>query len=173
MPKICPAIPLIYCHDPGTINTLLECDNKTWQIMVWILHNYDVSTLGVVHPILTKKQLIQYHLFPPTIAHRGAGISSKVFSCPISLSIASTTTARIIPIRTNTVNLVFSSPMKSQAGSALLLWNLIVCLLESLEKFSRRWFSILVFLDGDHFQVGKLFEEFLNIFRASENICPC
>ena len=62
--------------------------------------------------------------------------------------------------------------MKSQAGSALLLWNLIICMLELLEQFSRRWFCIFVFFDGDHFQVGKLFKELLNIFIVSENR-PC
>jgi hypothetical protein len=53
------------------------------------------------------------------------------------------------------------------------LWNLIVCLLESLKQFSRWWFGIQVFFDGDHFQVGKLPQEFSNIFRVGENACPC
>lgn len=141
--------------------------------MIWIFHNYDVSMLGVVHPILTKKQLIQYHLFPLAVAQRCAWISSKVFPCSISLSITGAAMAGIIPIHTYTVDLVFACSMKSQAGSALLFWNLVVCLLELLKQFSRRWFSILVFFDGDHFQVGKFPEELLNILRVCENGCPC
>ena len=62
--------------------------------MVWILHNYDISLLSVVHPILPKEQLIQYHFLPSSaIAQRSAWISSKVFSRSVSLSIAGTTAA--------------------------------------------------------------------------------
>ena len=140
--------------------------------MVRIFHNYDVSRLGVMDAILTKKQLIQYHLLSLTVAQRCAWISSKVLSCPIGLSIASATTTGIISIRANTVDFIFACSMKSQARFALVFWNLIVCLLESLKQFSRRWFGIHVFFDGDHFQDGKLSKELSNIFRVGEN-GPC
>ena len=140
--------------------------------MVWTFHHYDVTMLGVVDPILSKQQFIQYHLLSLAVPQRCAWISSKVLSCPISLSIAGTTTARVVPFRAYTVNLVFACSMKGQACSTLLLWKLIVCLLESLKQFSRRWFGILVFFDGDYFQAGKVLEELLNIVRIGENGWP-
>ena len=140
--------------------------------MVRIFHDYDVSRLGVVDAILTKQQLIQDHLLSLTVAQRCAWISSKVFSCPVGLSIAGATTTGIISIRANTVDFIFACSMKSQTCFALVFWNSIVCLLESLKQFSRRWFGILIFFDGDHFQAGKLSKELSNIFRVGENGCP-